>query len=250
MKEKIVLLLVGVMLLGSGYAFATTSITKSTYTAEVDFTGFEGVTSVDIVLRNRLTDEPTTLFTFTPEDGCLGGGTTWYTSNTYAVVYTTWTSGSPGRLLVYTNNKADDADPKYTGSGNPAGLVCSTGTVSAADPLELCWRVTDNSTTTVSILWKLVGEDMKLYAKGLADDYYVFLWMRDKDAVGADAGWYDNNTSYSTFKSLHDGNIQHAEDTWSSATSPEYFYLGCNFQKATAGRSYKTSTLRFDLVFD
>ncbi len=230
--------------------FAVTSITKSTFTASADFSSISGVTYLSIELKEIGTDISKTSFTFNTSASALGIGTTWYTANDYAIIYTTWTSGSAGRLLIYTDNTASDANPQYVSTGNPAGLLVSTATNTTADPLQLCWRITDISTTTTQILWTMVGNEMKLYCgPNMPNDYYVWLWIKDK---GYGGNWYNTDNAYATVKSfdLSGSWIQHAESSWSSVPSPDYFYLGVNYERARAGLSYKTTTLRFDLVFD
>lgn len=247
MKRKIIYFVMLCLFVLPTSLFALESLTKSTYTASVDFSGFVGEISVDVVCKDIKTDVAKSSFTFTPAAGCLNAGTTWYTANEYLIIYTTWTMGSNGKLLIYTDNTSADADPRYVGSDNPAGLVCSTGTISSASPLSLCWRVVDDSTDTINIGYTVNGSTMSLYSIGMATDYYTFLFVKDK---GYDGNWYNDDNSYAAIKTFNDnGNrIQHGENTFSSTASPDYLYLGCNFEKARGSRTYKTNTLRIDLV--
>lgn len=247
MKKVILLLLSTIVLFGISGPVES-SITRSTFTASADFTGVSAITFLSVQLRERGTEIAKTSFTFNTSPAALGIGTTWYTANEYAIIFTTWTSGSNGRLLVYTDNRAADANPRFVGptAVNPAGLLVSTGTTTAAEPLQLCWRVTDISTTTVQILWKIVGGAMKLYCgPNMPDTYYTFLWMNDR----SQGTW---NEAYRTIKRFDLGGnwIQHAEGEFATAPSPDYFYLGCNYERAKAGWPYRTTTLRFDLAFD
>jgi len=250
--KKIILFLICTIILSGISLFAVNSITRSTFTASANFPSEWAITYLSVELKERGTDISKTSFTFNTSASALNIGTTFYTANEYAVIYTTWTSASNGRLLVYTDNTASDANPNYTGSGDPAGLLISTGTTTPYDPLQLCWRVTDISTTTVNVLWKLVGSDMKLYCgPNMPEDYYVFLWMKDK-GYGT---WYNSgDNAYATIKKFDFSGawIHHAEgeSDWATTVSPDYFYLGCNYERAKAGLSYKTTTLRFDLIFD
>jgi len=238
--KKTICLITGLVFLSGISLFSASSVNITTFTASVSFESISPIVYFDIELKDIQTNTAKTTFTFTPVPGCLGIGTTFYTANEYAVIYTTWTSASNGRLLVYTDNTASDANPKYTGSGNPAGLVCATETTSSDAPLSLCWRVTDVSTTTYKIGWYLDGNKMKLYAIGLPQNYWCFIWMKDK----GDGQWASqNDIAYATVKSFDFSGswIQHAEMTFGSAPSPDYFYLGCNFENAKVGKTYKTS---------
>ncbi|MFH1368555.1 MAG: hypothetical protein ABII64_05455 [Elusimicrobiota bacterium] len=247
--KKVLLLVIAVSLAAAMSSFAASSISRSTFTASVDFSTFQGVTYINVALKNIYSGANASQFSFTPSAGALGIGTTWYTANEYAVIFTTWTKDNVGRVLIYTDNTAADANPKYAGAGNAAGLVCSTSTVSGDDPINLCWRATDVSTTTYKIGWYLQGTAMKLYGLGLSQDYYCFLWMKDK---GSDGNWYNVDNGYASIKSFDNSGswLQHAESQLGTTASPDYFYLGANLEKAKAGRTYKTSTLRFDLVMD
>lgn len=247
--KKVLLLSLALFVAVSASAFAASTISRSTYTASVDFSGFQGVTYISVALKNLYNGSGASQFSFTPTASSLGMGTTFFAANEYAVIYTTWTKDDTGRVLIYTDNTAADANPRYTGTGGANGLVTSSSTISSSDPLALVWRVTDSSTTTYKIGWYLQGTAMKLYALGMAQDYYCYLWMKDK---GSDGNWYNTDNSYATIKSFDSTGqwLQHAESQFGTTGSPDYFYLGANFEKAIAGRSYRTTTLRFDMVLD
>lgn len=247
--KKVIGIVLGLLIMQSASVFAATMITKSTYTATVDFSGFSAVTYLNVVLKNRTSGAAATQFSFTPTASALLAGTSFYTANEYAIIYTTWTSAAPGRVMIYTDNEAADANPRYTGTGNPAGLVCSTSTISTEAPLSLCWRAVDESTTTTNIGWWLEGSSMHLYALGLSQSFYCNIWMKDK---GDTTPWYGTDNAYPTVKSFDSqgGWLQYAEAQFGTTSSPDYLYLGANLGTAKAGRTYKTNTMRFDMILD
>ncbi len=246
MKKNCRFLVILIIFLYTSILFSTGSLTISTFTASADFVNISSVVYCHIELKDIKTNEKRYSFSFSPSPLCLGIGTTWYTANEYGIIYTTFTAPVCGRLIVYTDNKADDANPKYTGTENPAGLICITDTT--ATPLNLCWRVTDISTTNYNIGWYLDGSNMKLYATGLPQTYWCFLWMKDK----SDGQWKDPDIAYATIRSfdLSGTWLHHAEGDCGKSVSPDYFYLGANFENAKRGKTYKTSTLRFEFRFD
>jgi hypothetical protein len=254
--KRLLILLLGLLLLQTAPVFAATgSISKSTFTASVSFIGIDAVTYINVALKTISTGAGASAFTFTPTASGLSGNTTWFTANEYAIIYTTWTGDAGGRVLVYTDNTAAaDANPKYTGTGDPVGLVCSTGTTSPktspAAPLQLCWRVTDISTNTLNINYHQWASSMSLFALGLAQDYHCFIWMKDKGNTSSP--WYGTDNAYATIKSFDSAGqwIQHGENDWGDTPSPDCFYLGADFENAKAGNTYGTNTLRFDLYTD
>jgi hypothetical protein len=216
--------------------------------------GATGIASMNVLVYDRGTNQAKPGFTFNVPNSALSRGTTWYTANEYAVIFTTWTYGNPGRLLVYTDNMVAPANPRYVGAdtAKAAGLVTSTTTMSGAPALTLAWRVTDVSTTTLTIGYN-IDEDglMHLYNPTLGVNYRCFHMMRDK----GDGEWYTEGNIPGAVKLFSDivalRGIQHAEGGMTSDTpSPDYFYLGVNIENAYPGRTYKTNAMRFDLIFD
>jgi hypothetical protein len=255
--KKVIALVLGLVIMSAGAAVAMSPISKSTFTASVDFTGVAGLTYLSVQLNNRSTGAGASAFSFNTNQNVLGMGTSFYAANEYATIFTTWTSGSNGRVLIYTDNTATDASPKYTGtvstSASAVGLVCNQDTTST--PLALCWRATDVSTGSINInYWVDVATmnyAMHLYdsTPGLGRNFYCYEWMKDKSDLPA---WYTNNDSYPTVKSFdtNGGWLQYCEGSFGTTPSPDTVYIGANLGAALGGRSYRTSTLRFDMIFD
>jgi len=236
MRRIVPVLLAMVMLAGlKEYAFATFgSVSKSTVTASVSFSG-AGVVSVSIDLRN-LDNSTTGLMTWNTSS-ITPGSTLWQSATAYILLHSTITAATGG-IQIYTDNKAGDASPAYTGTGNPAGLVAVEATTVA--PLSMCWRVVDVSTTALTI----VQTGDTLYASEIGSGYPCFFWMKDAQTTGASA--FVNGEDYVTIKESARG-MHHAESTWATGVvSPDYIYIGANFASVVTPRTYKTSTLRIE----
>jgi hypothetical protein len=251
--KKVIALVLGVVFMTVSSAMAISGISKSTFTASVDFTGVSGVTYMSILLKNRTTGAAATAFSFVANASVLGAGTTFYAANEYATIFTTWTNGAAGRVMIYTDNEAADASPKYTGSPttNPAGLVCNQST--SDSPLGLVWRAVDTSTGALNIgYWVDVASQayaMHLYEQTISPSFYCYIWMKDK---GDPTAWYGIDDAYPTVKSFDSTGtwIQYAEGQFGNVASPDSVYIGANLGGAKGGRSYKTNTMRFDMIFD
>jgi len=159
---------------------------------------------------------------------------TWNASNIYFKL-----DFDPGTtywgIRMYTNNKEAGANPKYIGTGDAAGLVCSTGTESALDPLPMSWTI-ESATRTVSAL-----------GKGTVGDWvsggHAYKWMQDIDDTSFDHDyvtiWNRRGVEWGTSNGDRD---------WKN--SPNYLYFGANFDKAKAGRKYTTNRLIIELYYE
>jgi hypothetical protein len=223
--------------------FAWQSIKISTFTASIQFTG-AGSVSMTAELRNRSDNNLATSITWS---GINLGQTDWKAADQYILLHATITA-SGGLIQIYTDNKASDANPKYTGSGNPAGLVMQEDTTKT---LKMCWRVTDVSTNTLTIIQHPTQN--YLYSQELGSGYRCFLWMKDKntpDIPSENTTQFQNGEDYVTVGEAGRG-WQHAEGTWASIMpSPNYIYIGAKFQNATAPATYKTTTLRLEAAME
>ncbi len=211
------------------------SISRSTVTAGVKFT-LAGQVSMSIQLMN-LNGGTTTQIWWDPAQITIGQ-TQWRRADAYILLNSTITAATGG-IQIYTDNKASDANPQYTGTGNPAGLVAQEDT--SATPLSMCWRITDVSTTTLTIRRGAPGYPDRLWAQELGDQYPCFLWMKDKNTPG-----FQNGEDYVTVKEAARG-LHHSEGDWGTGVpSPDYIYIGADFTNALTPRTYKTSTLRLE----
>ena len=214
---------------------ALVNVSSKTFTAAA-LSSNSGTVSLNIQLQN-LTGGTTSQIWW-DASAITPGSTQWRRADACIVLYSNITSTS-GAIQIYTDNKAADANPQYTGGNTKcAGLVQTDSTIS--DTLPMCWRITDVSTNTLTI--EQTGAH--LYSVELGSSFYCFFSMKDKGSTGTDA--MTNGESYITVKEAFIG-MQYAESSWSnSMTSPNYIYLGANFSTAKTGKTYKTSTLRIE----
>jgi hypothetical protein len=225
----------------SVFAAAFASVSKSTVTASISFTG-AGIVSVSIA------GGPIQWSSVTP------GVTGWLAANS-PITMTSQITNATGGIQIYTDNMAADANPKYPSSivgqtvpaANPAGLVTASSTTAV---LPMCWRLTDGTTTSIGIVQ---GTDNKLYSTqlgGQAGSYPCFLWMMDKNTFAipsANTAAFVNGMDYVTIKDAARGG-QHAENTFAQFPSPDYIYFGANFSGAVisqAGVNYG-ATIRLE----
>lgn len=235
--RKIVSLLVSLAALAtmstvSHAAFAT--IAKSTYTASIAFAG-TGNVWVSYELRNISNNVSTTTISWS---NVVLSTTKWKAADQYILLHTTFTAAAGG-VQLYTNNKAADANPLYTGvsTATAAGLVAVED---SSTTLPMCWRVTDVSTTTLNIVRGTAGFPDRLWEQTLGSAYPCFIWMVDAANGGFYGGW-----DYITVKDASKG-IQHGEITWGNTASPDYIYFGADFTNAVTPRTYRTNTIRLE----
>ncbi len=186
-------------------------------------------------IYNTLDNSATTYFTWTTPSLPTG----WVAANQYIKIncvpdYSNW------GIQIYTDNKASNANPKFTGTGNPAGLVCQTATTVA---LPLAWRCVDITTNTLSVQQGAPSYPARLWVTGLGNQYPCFLWMEDKNTAG-----FTNNSDYVTV--WNTSGIQTAEYAWSNATTPIYIYLAADFANASTPNTYTTNKLTLEFFHD
>ncbi|MFH1714851.1 MAG: hypothetical protein ABH857_01480 [Elusimicrobiota bacterium] len=152
-------------------------------------------------------------------------------------------------VQIYTDNEESDANPKYTGANNPAGLIAvDDGSVR----LPMCWRVTESTKTVseLSIAEVTVGLDVKL-SSATDSAYYTWHWMKDKNTpddpntLGTDEEFVNGEDGIIVMDS--DRGIQHGDGAYYSAQCPVFIYIGTKFTNATTPREYKTNKLKLEL---
>jgi hypothetical protein len=226
----------------ASFATFTSSVSKSTFTAGITFTG-QGVVQVNAQLNTGSSIAWT---------GVSAGVTGWKAADTYIIMDSTITDATGG-IQIYTDNKAGDVAHPYTGTANPAGLVGYQAGVPTASSttLTMCWRLTDNTTNTLTIVQ---GGDNKLYSNeigGQAGQYPCFVWIKDFHTPAipsTNTTAFANGEDYVTVKDALRGG-QHAEGTWNSMPSPDYIYFGAYFKNAVTPRTYN-ATLRVEAFFE
>jgi hypothetical protein len=171
--------------------------------------------------------------------GVTVGSTRWKAADQYIEVKNDYYGSSWG-LQIYTDNKASNASPKYTGTGNPVGLVNTTTTTVA---LPLAWRIVDVTTSTVSVMQGEATHPTRIWESQLGNQYPCYNWMIDKSS-GSFTNSADNVTAWDI------RGIQHAESTWGGAMSPNYVYIAADFTNALTPATYTTRKLVLELFHD
>lgn len=179
-----------------------------------------------------------------------GGG--WKAADQYIQLDLTYYQPGWG-IQIYTDNAAADASPRYAGSvssSNPVGLISVEYPESA--PLPMCWRMVDVSTTTTLSI--VQGSDNKLYSSqlgGQAGQYPCFVWMKDRGTPAIPDKGTTVFTPGEDYVTVWDNRgAQHAEGTWSGCQSPNYIYIGANFNGAVTPGTYRTNKLIVELFYE
>ncbi len=216
-------------------AFAFTSVTKSTKTAKVQFTGAGAFTwSVEVknVSDNLVgTDITWNTSTVTP------GVTKWATAQQYAHIKSSMTASNYG-LQVYTDNTNASSAFRYTGgqTQNLGGLVAQGAANSAANPLPMGWSVM-RSTQSAS------------YVVNPTSPTFAGLYFKDRGNSTAS----DGNTPFADGEDyitvLNKSGLKYGGNANERGGSPSgdfYMYIGADFSAAMTPMTYGTDTLTFE----
>ncbi len=155
---------------------------------------------------------------------------TWKVANQYIEISVKPKQPSWG-IQIYTDNKSTDANPKYTGSGNPCGLVAQDNTTKV---LPLCWRIEDAISTPAEPIER---QD----SSGFTD--YSWKWMKDRDTAGFEDGHYYQTVWDENGILWGEADTQRSPD----ALSPNFIYVAAKFKDALTPRTYKTNKLILEL---
>lgn len=167
-------------------------------------------------------------------------GTGWKSADQYMRLQQTYYHSGWG-IQIYTDNRATDASPYYTGSDDPAGLVAVS---SPSIKIPMCWRVVDTSTTTLTIQRGAPEKPDRLWSQELGNAYPCFLWMMDRHSTNFVDG-YDYATVWDDQRG-----IQHGEASFGGAVSPNYVYFGADFSGAMGSTTYRTGKLIVELFYE
>jgi hypothetical protein len=196
----------------------------STFTAEATVTGGELAMSIEI--RDRSDDVLVSSLTWN-----VAAGSGWRLADQYILLHSTLTLS--GGIRIYTDNAANDANPKFGGSfgtGNGAGLIDTTTNTIV---LPLAWLIKDDKGDPTT-----------------GDPWSNTSWFYFKDQ--SQSNFWEKGTpadkDYSTVAKAGYG-IHYGQDPgeYSPAPSPNYVYIQANFTNAIGGRTYRTTTLRIEL---
>ncbi|MFH0732774.1 MAG: hypothetical protein V2A72_07640 [Candidatus Omnitrophota bacterium] len=172
------------------------------------------------------------------------GQTQWKVANQYFEI--TYDELPPEwGLQVYTDNESDGADPKYTGNGNPAGLV-----------------KTDNTKTTIPLAWFITGsvisglQNPVERSDGTGFEGSLWHYVIDKntpdDPDTDENEGFTNGEDYIT--AWNQAGIAWHENARSNPVDPKnknprnkaYMYFASKFTFAPVGATYTTNKLTFE----
>lgn len=226
-KYSGVILFFAVLLCGElSYAtFQSQSI--STMSAEANLTG-QGQVAMSIELK-RVSDD-VTVSSITWSGVTLPTG--WKLADAYVLVHST-ISATGGGIRIYTDNGADDANPKFGGTfgtGAGSGLIdTSTNT----KVLPLAWLVKDSIGTPTA-----------------NDPNTDQSWFYFKDKSQTDFWSTTDTKDYSTVKNENGIHFSQGSTNYGAALSPDPIYIECNFATAVTPRIYRTTTLRIEAFIE
>lgn len=189
--------------------------------------------SVSVALKNRIDNLTTSQMTWS---GIVPGTTQWACADQYIEITTDYHYPGWG-IQIYTDNTNATASPRYTGTGNPVGLVDASTTTQV---LPMCWRVVDVSTNTLGIQQTA---DYHLYSPQLGTGYNCWLFMMDKGTSGYADG--SDDVTVWDIRGIHS-----SESGFTGAMSPNYVYIGANFATALTPRTYHTNKLTVEVFYE
>ena len=134
-------------------------------------------------------------------------------------------------IQIYTDNKHPYANPKYTGSSDPCGLVDTTTSVFV---LPMGWTI-EYATRTKTALGN--GEPGSWVSDG-------YMWKGMKDKSSSD---FVNGGDYVTC--WDNRGLLWDDSQRDSKKSPNYIYFSANFTNAIGGRIYKTNQLKIEFFY-
>jgi len=211
-------------------------ITANQATFYVDFVRLTQTTSdpiFNVTLKNISDNSTATQITWSN----LNLPNRWVRAGQYAQVELDPDNSLSWGLQIYTDNKASDANPAYTGSSDPMGLVDMTTTTKT---VPLAWTVKPATSTVGTNIIPPVAADPNNSA-----DANSFQWLFFKDRHTS--GYTDGEPYIAVKKNLGiHFNQGTTNDTFGAANTPNYIYFEGDFSNAVTPRTYKTTTIRLE----
>ncbi|RLD18994.1 MAG: hypothetical protein DRI36_00100 [Caldiserica bacterium] len=176
--------------------------------------------SFNLKIKRISDDVEVSSFTFTRVN-LIGLPTGWVVADQYIEIEVEPSDISWG-IQIYTDNESPSADPRYTGTEDPAGLVDTSTTTKR---LQMGWTI-EYLTHSLSELG--TGEPGTWVNGG-------YQWKYFKDKASSD---FTNGGSYVTPWN-NEGLLW---NTWQrdSKSPPNYIYISADFSNAVTPRTYKT----------
>jgi len=140
-------------------------------------------------------------------------------------------------IQIYTDNKSEQAEPKYTGSLDPCGLVDTTTGVFV---LPMAWTIEYTTRTRTALINTDKGQPEP--GSWVSGGGWMWKWMKDKNSSG-----FQNGGNYVTC--WDNSGLLWNDWQRDSKKSPNYIYLSANFSNAVGGRKYKTNQLKIEFFY-
>ena len=190
---------------------------------------------VNVVIRNISNNQPA-------QDGLItwsnvsAGQTGWKAANQYIEISHTDLPEFWG-MQLYTDNKNVSADPRYTGTADPAGLVKTDNTIFS---LPMAWRIADGVIANP-------GNPVQRQDGNGFDDY---MWHFLKDKNTPDNPLTNRDESFSNADEYvtiwNQAGIAWNEGGRSGNPKKAYIYLAANFTMSSVGSLYRTNALTIE----
>lgn len=211
--------------------FKITVLTQATFYVDlVRWTTNFALSEVQIKIKDVETHIEKSSITFSRVN-LIGLPTSWVVADQYIELNVDIATTSWG-IRIYTDNTSADANPKYTGVGNPAGLVDTTTTTKR---LPMGWTI-EHSTRTFFQLG--TGKPGSWVSGG-----YQWKWFKDRNTQS-----FIDAKDYVTV--WNNRGLLWNDSDRDSKNTPNYIYLSADFTTAVTPRTYKTSTLRIELYYE
>ena len=225
-KYLVLLFMVALFLSAASYCYADSASVKIIGLTEGE---------VDIVIRNISNNQPA-------QDGMItwnnvnAGQTGWKAANQYIEISHTDLPEFWG-MQLYTDNKNVSANPRYTGTADPAGLVKIDNTIMAT---PMAWWITD--AVIANPANPVPRQD------GLGFTNYMWHFLKDKNTpdnptTPGDES-FQNGEEYITL--WNQAGIAWNEGGRSGNPKKAYIYLAANFTMSSVGSLYRTNALTIE----
>lgn len=143
-------------------------------------------------------------------------------------------------MQLYTDNKNVSANPRYTGTADPVGLVKTDNTIFS---LPMAWRITD------SVINPNSDED-KPVQRPDASGFTNYMWHFLKDKNTPDnplTEWDESFSNAEEYVTLwNQAGIAWNEGARQGNPAKAYIYLAANFTMSSVESEYKTSALTIE----
>lgn len=212
-------------------AFADNCIADSAAVSVIN----AGSGEVNIVIRNISDNQPAANGIIT-WSGVDAGQTCWKVADQYIEISHSNLPQFWG-MQLYSDNKISSANPRYSGSADPAGLVKADNTIMA---MPMAWKITDSLISSPS--------NPVLRSDNLGFSDYQWHFLKDKntpdDPLTPDDERFVNGEGYVTL--WNQAGIAWNEGGRSGNPKKAYIYLAADFTMSSVGSEYNTSTLTIE----